>query len=187
MQPTLTGARLVLRPFSPQDAPAVQALAGAREVAATTLTIPHPYEDGFAEAWIASHADGYAAGTQVTFAVVERAAQELVGAIGLAVQPAHARGELGYWIGVPYWNRGYATEAAALVVRFGFEELGLNRIHAQHFVGNPSSGRVLQKIGMRNEGRLRQHYQRWGAFRDVEQYGVLADEWPPSPESPAEP
>lgn len=177
MQPTLSGARLVLRPFTAADAPAVQALAGAPEVASTTLTIPHPYEDGVAEAWIESHAPGYAAGTQATFAIVERAAQELVGATGLAIKPAHARAELGYWIGVPFWNRGYATEAAAMILRFGFEELGLHRIHAQHFVRNPSSGRVMQKLGMSYEGRLRQHLRRWGVFEDVEQYGILADEW----------
>ncbi len=177
MQPTLSGASLILRPFSARDAPVVQALAGAKEVASTTLTIPHPYEDGVAEAWIESHALGYAAGTLATFAIVERSAQQPVGAIGLSLKPAHARAEMGYWIGVPFWNRGYATEAARMMLRFGFEELGLNRIHAQHFVRNPASGRVLQKVGMRYEGRLRQHVQRWGNFEDLEQYGILAQEW----------
>jgi len=179
MQPTLSGAGLILRPFSIQDAPAVQALAGAREVASTTLTIPHPYDDGVAEAWIETHAPGYASGTLASFAIVELASRQLVGAIALSIKSAHERAELGYWIGVPFWNRGYATEAATMVLRFGFGELGLNRIHARHFVRNPSSGRVLQKLGMRYEGRLRRHFRRWGAFEDVEQYGILADVWRP--------
>lgn len=176
-QPTLSGARLDLRPFSPADAPEVQALAGAREVADTTLTIPHPYGDGAAEEWIGTHAAAWAAGTLATFAVVERSTRRLAGAVSLALKPAHARGELGYWIGAPFWNRGYATEAAGLVLRFGFEELGLNRVHAQHFTRNPSSGRVMQKLGMRHEGRLRQHVARWGRYEDLEQYGILRDEW----------
>lgn len=177
-QPTLPGARVDLRPFSLADAPRVQALAGAREVAATTLTIPHPYPDGAAEAWIETHAAAYAAGTLASFAIVDRAVQRLVGAIGLSIKPGHARAEMGYWIGVPFWNRGYATEAAALLLRFGFGPLGLNRVHAQHFTRNPASGRVMRKVGMRHEGRLRQHVQRWGTFEDLEQYGLLRDEWP---------
>lgn len=175
--PTLTGPRLDLRPFSIHDAPAVQALAGAREIADTTLTIPHPYGDGVAEQWIATHPAAWAAGERVSFAVVERASAQLVGAIGLALRAAHARAEMGYWIGVPFWNRGYATEAAALVLGFAFEELGLHRVHAQHFTRNPQSGRVMQKLGMRHEGRLRQHVRRWGSPEDLEQYGILRDEW----------
>lgn len=177
VQPTLSGARILLRPFTLGDAPAVQALAGAREIAATTLNVPHPYENGMAEAWIETHAPGYAAGRLATFAIVDPAAQQLVGAIGLMRVPAHARAELGYWIGLPYWNRGYASEAGRVILRFGFEELGLHRIHAQHLVRNPASGRVLQKLGMRYEGRLREHVRRWEAFEDLEQYGILADEW----------
>lgn len=177
MQPTLTGARLVLRPFTLRDAPAVRALAGAREVASTTLTIPHPYGDGVAEAWIETHAPAYAAGTLASFAIVEIASQRLVGAVGLPIKAAHERAEMGYWIGVPFWNRGYATEAAAMALRFGFEHLRLNRVHAQHFVRNPASGRVMRKVGMTYEGRLRRHVRRWGVFEDLEQYGILADEW----------
>ncbi|HEX8274993.1 MAG TPA: GNAT family N-acetyltransferase [Longimicrobiaceae bacterium] len=180
-QPVLAGARLDLRPFRPGDAPAVQALAGAREIADTTLTIPHPYGDGLAEQWIATHAPAWAAGARASFAVVERASGQLVGAIGLALRPEHARAEMGYWIGLPFWNRGYATEAAALLLGFGFEELGLHRVHARHFARNPQSGRVMRKLGMRHEGRLRQHVRRWGSPEDLEQYGILRDEWRAGP------
>ena len=176
-QPTLSGARIDLRPFSLEDAPAVQALAGAREVASTTLTVPHPYQDGMAEAWIGTHAPAFAAGTQATYAIVDRIARHLIGAIGLMIEPEHQRAELGYWIGVPFWNQGFATEAGDVILRFGFEQLKLNRIHARHFVRNPPSGRVLLKLGMRYEGRQRQHVRKWGEFEDLEQYGVLCGEW----------
>ncbi len=176
-QCTLETERLRLRPFTLADAPAVQALAGAREVASTTLTIPHPYEDGMAEAWIETHAPRREAGELANFALVEKETEQLVGAMGLVIQAEHARAELGYWVGVPFWNRGYATEAARVVLRFGFEELGLNRIYAMHLVRNPASGRVMQKVGMQYEGRLRQHVQKWGTFEDLDVYGIVAEEW----------
>lgn len=175
-QPTLRGSRIALRPFAVEDAPDVQSLAGAREIAAATLTIPHPYEEGVAEEWIRTHAPAYATGDLAAFAVVELSGQ-LVGAMGLAIKGTHRHAELGYWIGVPYWNRGYATEAGRTILRFGFEELGLNRIFAHHFVRNPASGRVMLKLGMRLEGRLRQHVRKWGEFEDLDEYGILASEW----------
>jgi [ribosomal protein S5]-alanine N-acetyltransferase len=176
-QPTLSSLRFDLRPFTLADAPAVQTLAGAREVAATTLSIPHPYEDGLAEEWIRTHAPGFAAGVLMNWAIVERSTRRLLGAIGLNIQAAHERAELGYWIGVPFWNRGYATDASAVLLEFGFGELRLNRIHAHFFARNPASGRVLQKLGMEHEGRLRQHIRKWGVFEDIEMYGILRSEW----------
>jgi ribosomal-protein-alanine N-acetyltransferase len=176
-QPALETERLRLRPFSLTDAGAVQALAGAREVASTTLNIPHPYDDGMAEAWIRTHVPGYEADEQATFALTLRETQELVGAIGLVINRPHGRAELGYWVGIPFWNQGYATEAARELLRFGFEELELNRIFAQHVVRNPASGRVMQKAGMQHEARLRQHTNKWGVFEDIDLYGVLVHEW----------
>lgn len=177
IQPTLQSERLDLRPFTLEDAPVVQALAGAREVAATTLHVPHPYEDGMAEEWIRTHGPSYAEASHATFAVVERSSGDVVGAIGLIADLANSRAEVGYWIGVPFWNRGYATEAGRIILRFGFEELGLDRIFAAHFGNNPASGHVMKKLGMRYEGRLRQHIRKWGRFEDLEYYGTLRGEW----------
>lgn len=178
-QPVLTTERLALRPFTAADAPAVQRLAGAREVADTTLNVPHPYEDGMAEAWIAERAEVYVRGEGVSFAITSREDGALVGAIGLRLSGRFPRGELGYWIGVPYWNHGYATEAARALIGFGFGTLGLHRIHAAHFSRNPASGRVMEKVGMRSEGTLREHLRRWDRFEDVVVYGILRREWRP--------
>ncbi len=175
-QPTLATARLSLRPFAVPDAPDVQRLAGAREVAATTLNIPHPYLDGVAEAWIGMHAAAWERGELATFAVTEPSLG-LVGAIGLRIERAHRRAELGYWIAVPYWGRGYATEAAVAVIAFGFASLDLNRIYATHLTRNPASGRVMIKAGMRYEGCRRAHIIKWDQFEDLENYAVLRDEW----------
>ena len=169
----LTTKRLLLRGFIPADATELHVLINAREVALNTLRIPFPYPEGDAERWIATHDE---TNTDRVFAVTLREAKTLIGCVGLHVKPEHDHAELGYWIGVPYWGHGYATEAAAAVVRFGFETLPLNRIFAMHFARNAASGRVLQKIGMRHEGKLRRHFKKWDEYVDLECYGGLRGE-----------
>ena len=148
-------------------------LAGDPAIASTTLNIPHPYEPGMAEAWIATHQAAYEEGRLVNFAIVRREDPALLGAIGLVVAAAHARAELGYWIGKEHWGRGYATEAARAVVEHGFSAMDLNRIVARRLARNPASGRVLEKIGMRHEGRLPRHVRKGDVFEDLELYGLL--------------
>ncbi len=177
-QPTLTGERLILRPFKPSDAPDIQRLAGDFAIADTTLNLPHPYEDGMAEDWISTHREAFEAGTDAFFAVTLRETGELVGAMTLMdIRSRFQRAELGYWIGRPYWGRGYATEAARAMLAYGFQELKLNRIFATHFVRNPASGRVMEKIGMICEGGMRQHAKRWDDFEDFKLYGILRSEF----------
>jgi RimJ/RimL family protein N-acetyltransferase len=95
----------------------------------------------------------------------------------LAISREHSRAELGYWIGVPYWRRGFATEAGRSIVRFGFEELGLHRVQARHLERNPASGSVLRKLGMQLEGIHRHAVRKWGVFEDVALYSVLITDW----------
>ncbi|MCD6327498.1 GNAT family N-acetyltransferase [bacterium] len=176
-QPTLTTERLILRPFELRDAPDVQRLAGTREIAETTINIPHPYEDGIAEAWIATHAERFENGGVVNFAICDREGDHLIGAISLFLKPHHERAEIGYWVGKPYWGKGYCTEAAREIVRYGFDELGLNRIFGEYMAGNSASGRVMEKIGMEYEGRLRQHMMKWGEPQDMMVYSILKSEY----------
>ena len=105
--------RLLLRSFEPGDIPTIVRLAGAREIAATTINIPHPYTEEDAQNFLAHADEDFRAGRSVTFAVTALPAGDLCGAVGLAIVPAHERAELGYWIGVPYWGQGFATEAAS--------------------------------------------------------------------------
>ncbi len=170
-------ARLVLRPLDAGDLPALVRLAGAREIAATTVRIPHPYTEEDARYFLALAAEEFRAGSSAVFAICISPGRELSGAIGLHFEPAHRHAELGYWMGVPYWGKGYTTEAARAVVAFGFETLGLHRIYAHHFAGNDASGRILQKIGMRYEGRFREHVRKWDSFIDVENYALLEIEY----------
>ena len=176
-QPTIETARLILRPFRARDAADVQSLAGEREIADTTLNIPHPYEDGLAEEWIAGRGSAYEDGDAITFAIVLRGDSQLIGAMGLRIDRAFDKAELGYWVGKPFWNHGYATEAARALLAFGFDELHLNRIHAAHLARNPASGRVLQKVGMVFEGIARQDLKKWGNYEDMVRYGIVRDDW----------
>ena len=175
--PDLQTARLVLREFALEDAPHVQRLVGEWEVAHTLLIVPHPYEDRMAQEWIATHRPAYEAGERVTWAVTLREEGALVGSITLHLHPPHDNAELGYWIGKPYWGLGYATEAAKEVVRYGFEDLDLHRIHASHFGSNPASGKVMRKVGMSPEGVRPEHYKKWETYEDRVDYRLLARDW----------
>lgn len=176
-QPILHTRRLTLRPFTLADAADVQRLVGAYKVAANIPNIPHPYEDGMAETWINTHPPRLADDTGITYAMMLTETGELCGAISLMLKPEHQRAELGYWVGVPYWERGYCTEAARALRDHGFQVLGLHRLFAVHLTRNPASGRVMQKIGMRHEGTLREHEFTRGVFETVETYAILRSEW----------
>ena len=101
-----------------------------------------------------------------------------MGAVGIELSVENEHAELGYWIGEPFWGQGYCSEAAAEVLKIGFQHFGLHKIHAHHLTRNPASGRVLQKIGMKQEGLLREHFKKWGVFEDILFYGILASECP---------
>lgn len=172
--------RLTLRAYALTDIPALVALAGAREVAATTGRIPHPYGEADAREFIASTQEDELRGTGLHLAIALRHGDgdgdTLCGGVGLRIEREHSRAELGYWIGLPYWGNGYATEAAKALVQYGFEILGLHRIFACHFARNSASARVLLKVGMRHEGSQRAHIVKWGEFIDLEIYGMLASD-----------
>ncbi|MFO1397943.1 MAG: GNAT family N-acetyltransferase [Burkholderiales bacterium] len=174
MQPTLESTRLCLRPFDVTDAGAVQRLAGDERVARAAAAIPHPYPEGEAERWISTHGEAFAARREVVFAVTLHERNELVGAISLFdLGEPHARGELGYWTGVEHWNRGYCTEAAARLIRYAHEELGVTKIVARCSAENLASSRVMTKLGMKREGLLAKHALKHGRFVDMLVYGLV--------------
>ena len=178
-QPSLQTRRLRLRPFRPSDAADLQRLAGAWEIADTTTNIPHPYQDGLAEEWIASRGERFRSGESVVFAITGAENGDLLGAIGLEINAEEAVAEMGYWIGKPSWNRGLCTEAAVAILRFGFEDLGLARVQARHFNRNPASCRVMEKIGMAVEGRLPDPFFKWGKPEIVEMHAILKKDYKP--------
>jgi ribosomal-protein-alanine N-acetyltransferase len=176
VQPTLRSRRLRLRPFDLSDARVVQLLAGDKDVAMNTRLIPHPYPDGLAEAWINSLPTIYEQGRGVSFAITLPAG-DLVGSIGLVISAADNHAEVGYWVGRPYWNKGYCTEAAQAVLKYAFDKLKLHRVFAHYLARNPASGRVLAKLGMQQEGCLRGHRLKEGNYEDLIVCGITRSEW----------
>ena len=176
--PTLKTERLILRPFSLDDAKQVQHLAGDAAIAAMTLMIPHPYEDGVAEEWIKSHEKKFQEGSEIDFAITHKAEDYLIGAIGISsIDQKFEKAEIGYWIGKPFWNKGFCTEAVKAVLQYSFEKLKLNKVYAHHFIDNPSSGKVMKKAGMKEEGMLRQNVKKGEKYIDTPLYGILRSEF----------
>ena len=150
--PTIDTERLILRSFTLEDAPDVQRLASDPDVASTTSGgLERPCEDETAEEWIQWCHKEFEKGRIAYFAITLRVEGRLIGMVGLSfrIHLPYNDASLGYWIGKPYWNCGYATEAAKAMVAYGFWERNLDSIYADHFKRNPASGRVMQKIGMR--------------------------------------
>ena len=171
--PTLETERLILRPWTLEDASEFERLITPRAVTDGTLSYPHPVPAGWGKERIGTMLERYVAGEHIDFAICTRATGELIGSTGLSIMTRFKRGHLGYWLGVDFWGQGYATEAARAIVQYGFETLGLHRIEAGHYPRNPASGRVLEKIGMRLERTLRGHLLKGDVFEDTVMYARL--------------
>jgi RimJ/RimL family protein N-acetyltransferase len=110
---------------------------------------------------------------------IESSDGEYLGGVGLMhIDPRNRSAELGIGIGrIEDWGRGYGTEAALLMLRHGFEELNLHRIHLRVYDYNARAQRSYAKLGFQEEGRLRQAHFRYGAWHDVVVMAILADEF----------
>jgi RimJ/RimL family protein N-acetyltransferase len=174
VHPRLTTERIRLRPFLADDAALLVQLAGTFEVADTMLSIPHPLSPAAARSMIAANAAQFQAGRSVHFAMEHEVSRDLVGAVELReIDRENANAELAFWVAPAEWGQGYASETASEVLRYGFADLGLNRIQAHHLIRNPSAGAVLSRIGMKQEGVLREFVRKWDVFEDVAVYAAL--------------
>jgi RimJ/RimL family protein N-acetyltransferase len=176
-QPTLTTERLILRPYSMDDAKELQKLIGNRGISDTMHSVPHPYTVGMAEEWISKRQAMFDEGKSAQFLVTDKLNGFLIGGIGLTIYKDDENAELGYWIGTPHWHKGYCSESALAVIKYGLEELALKRICAKHMTRNPRSGKVMQKIGMQHEGHLRQAWKKRDKFEDVEMYAIIRSDF----------
>ncbi len=140
--------RLLLRPGWVEDAPELCAAIAREEVAYTLARLPWPYTLDHAEAWLSQPR---AAG-DVHLLIYERTGTvpRLIGGIGLAADGDAI--ELGYWIVPSHWGRGFATEAGYAVIALARETLRIPHLTSGHFVDNPASGRVLEKLGFVRTG-----------------------------------
>jgi [ribosomal protein S5]-alanine N-acetyltransferase len=178
-QPVLHTARLLLRPFVPEDASLLAQLAGKHRVADTTASIPHPYSPEQALEDIHKFNAEFNRGVGAYFVIALRESpQSLIGCVLLKlIDRRDEQGELGYWIDEASSGKGFVTEAARAVLDYGFNTLGLNRICACHMTRNPASGRILEKLGMQQEGLLRQGAKKWGVYEDLAIWAILREEF----------
>lgn len=174
--PEIGTERLLIRPLEMSDEADVFAYARDPEVARHTLWEPHEsIRDTLA--FLAFVAEQHRTGRAFIWGIAYRAELRVIGTIGLTNYMAqHARAELGFAIGRPYWNQGYTTEAVRAVLSFGLRDLGLNRIEAFCKVENIGSARVMEKSGMRFEGVLRQREYIKGHYEDLKLYAILDED-----------
>jgi [ribosomal protein S5]-alanine N-acetyltransferase len=141
---TLATERLILRPFRRQDAAEFTRLAGDWAVASMTSDIPYPLDEKQALAWLKPGRG------EVRFAL--ELSGQLIGGAGY-YQRRSGAAELGFWLGRPWWGRGYATEATRTIVHYGFQRGRLPGFTSSHFVDNVASEGVLRKLGFEPFGR----------------------------------
>lgn len=170
---TITTNRLVLRLFQKADAENVSRLCNNYNIYKNTLYLPYPYSIEDALSWIEHHLDNFIIDRSYEFAITDKESGELYGAIALSNNQQFNHGEIAYWIGEEYWGSGYATEAAQAILHFAFKEKQFYKVFARFFRSNPASGRVMQKIGMKQEGILIDHVRKENQYEDLVCYGII--------------
>ncbi len=174
----LTTDRLALRELVESDWQAVHEYASDPEVCRFMIWGPNTAEQ--TRSFIVRMVELQQERPRASFelAVALRDDGRLIGACGIRVRPPEKRqGDIGYVLNSSYWGKGYATEAARTLLKFGFEELGLRRIIATCDTENIASARVLEKAGMRREARFREEVWLRDHWRDTYQYAILEGEW----------
>ncbi len=175
--PSLETARLLLRPMRTSDADDMYAYAKREDVTTYLLWLPHP-SLSYTRDYLAYIEERYAIGEFYDWAVVEKESGRMIGTCGFTtIDAPNNTGEIGYVLSPDYHGKGYGTEAAARVLRFGFEELSLHRIEAKFMQGNEASRHVMEKLGMRFEGYRRDGMLVKGAYRTIGVCAVLDHEW----------
>jgi RimJ/RimL family protein N-acetyltransferase len=167
----LRNKEVLLRPFELIDAFRMQQLANNEKVSRNLRDLfPHPYTLNDAHQFISKFLNQE---PRTIFAIEYKG--EYVGNIGLAIGEDVYRksAEIGYFLGEPYWNLGIMTKAVNLITRYGFEEIGLARIHTGIFAFNRASMRVLEKCGYRREGIFRASVYKEGKLWDEYRYAKI--------------
>ena len=169
--------RLTLRRMTIRDAQDMFEYSKDPEVALHVLWDAHK-SISESKAYIRYMLRKYRGGEPASWGIVETATGRLIGTIGyMWYQSDNNAAEVGYSLAHDCWNKGYMTEALKAVLRYSFEDFGLNRVEAIHEITNPASGAVMRKCGMKKEGTLRQKLYNKGRYVDVDLYAMLRREW----------
>ncbi len=181
-------AAVTLEPVGWHHVRDIQALAEDPAIGATT-NLPEPYPPDGAEQFVRAALEKRAAGEERLFAVIASAVEaegsRLVGVCGLLgiksgdkEEPGRSvQAELGYWIGRPYWGRGFATTAARIAIDLAFRELGTERLIAMCLESNAASWRILEKVGFRYTGLGVNPHPKWPAETRFAQFELPREVW----------
>ncbi|MCT7969072.1 GNAT family N-acetyltransferase [Laspinema sp. D1] len=175
--PILESDRLILRKMTLEDAPDLFEYASDPEVAQYTTWYPHQsLEDS--HIFLNSVLENYQTPKGFNWGIIHKDHSKLIGTCGLVdwVQSDHYA-EIGYALARPYWGQGYMPESVKAVVAFSFQETDLNRIEGRCKLPNHASARVMEKVGMKFEGILRQQMFIKGSFHDMKLYAILREDW----------
>lgn len=175
--PVIETKRLRLRMPSAKDIPRMVEYANHPQIYKMTLNVPHPYHEKDAISWINMANQGFDDKNHFVFAICNLSDDQFMGGIGLRVNTRFNHAELGFWIGEPFWNNGYVTEATKEILAFGFEQIGLQKIFGIHMIENPASGRIMEKNGMIKEGEFVDHLKKRDKYYTVIQYRLTKDEF----------
>ncbi|MEM8811708.1 MAG: GNAT family N-acetyltransferase [Pseudomonadota bacterium] len=174
--PLLMTKRLLLAVPSPREAKGIAAIADNPRVAAMLATMPHPYSVDDALTWIARCRDDREDGNGFAIYLRDRP-DAVIGACGFGRSDGEETPELGYWLGEPYWGRGFATEAAQAVVDFAFETSCFDAIACACRVTNPASRRVIEKCGFQYRDASMFHSLGAGGRVAAERYVLERKTW----------
>ncbi|WP_300626881.1 GNAT family protein [Pseudomonas sp.] len=175
--PHLLTPRLLLQALEAEQAETLFKLANGPNIADNTANVPSPYTLETAQAFIDGMQEKYRVGDLLSLGMQARASGELIGIVSLRLNARHNHGHLGGWVAAHCRNQGYAAEAATAVMDFGFAELGLHRVGSQCFGRNKESARVMQKIGLRYEGCMREAFLKNGVYEDLLGFAIVRDDW----------
>jgi RimJ/RimL family protein N-acetyltransferase len=173
IRPPLEGALIRLRAVEESDLPTIHSMFNDPEVLffLEVVTFPQPVS-GTREWWKSNRHNDHALGL-----AIETLAGVVVGAVSLEdIRDRPRVATLGIWIGRPYWNLGYGTDAMRTVCRFAFREMNLHRVELRVHETNPRGKRTYEKVGFKEEGRLRRDHFVGGRHVDTFLMGLLADE-----------
>lgn len=169
--------RLLIRPLTLADAQDIYQISSDDAVSRYVLWDTHR-SIADSRAFIKQTLRQYRMGEPSSWAIQSKETGRVIGTIGfVSISREHACAEVGYSLGRPHWNRGYATEALRSLISYGMETMHLNRIEALYDLNNPASGRVMQKAGMLREGILRQKVYNKGHYVDVCICSILSREY----------
>lgn len=166
--------RLLLRPLAMSDAQPIAALANNWAVVQHLSLLPFPYEEHHATEFLSRMTT---APVTTTFAICNAKTGELMGVIGADAPAGGRAGNFGYWLGEPFWGKGYATEAARAVVQLCLDRLSVSEVDSACRPENPASRHVLEKCGFEKTGTGTMPSEALGGETEIDVFALTRDSW----------